>query len=170
MDHRWAVLRSQPRREVVAARALTARGVESYMPWLSGAPNSNSNKPLFPGYLFARLSRDSDDLLRVRSAQGVAYVLPRGGEPTLLPDAFIENLREQERVHALNDGAPEFHHGDRVVVVSGPFKWAEGLFDRGLTARGRVRILLDLVHGSAAVQLGASDVRKARPRHGRAAA
>jgi transcriptional antiterminator RfaH len=169
MDYSWAVLRSQPRRETLAARALTARGIESYLPWLSG-PQSDAPKPLFPGYLFARLTPGSDELLRVRSAPGVSYLLPRGGEPALLPQPFIETLREQEQVRATERRDPAFRRGDRVVVVSGPFKWAEGLFDRGLTARGRVRILLELVHGTAAVQLKVEDVRQISASRRRAAA
>jgi len=116
------------------------------------------------------MSQGSDDLLRLRSARGVAYLLPRGGEPAVLPDVFIDMLREQERIHALESHTAAFHPGDRVVVVSGPFKWAEGSFDRRLTARGRVRILLELVHGSAAVQLGADELRQAEPPHRHAAA
>src|SRR3981081_56132 len=76
MERRWAVLRSQPRREAVAARAVSARSVESYLPWLPGARASESARPLFRGYLFARITPGSDDLLRIRSAPGVAYVLP----------------------------------------------------------------------------------------------
>ena len=43
--------------------------------------------------------------------------------------------------------------GDRVTVVSGPFRWSEALFDRYLTSSDRVRILLDLVHRQVAVEV-----------------
>jgi transcription antitermination factor NusG len=160
MERHWAVLRSQPRREPIAARAVSARGVESYLPWLPGSGPPESAHPLFPGYLFARITPDSDDLLRIRSAPGVAYVLPRSSAPILLPDLFIESIRAHE--HALRSGARGrvFHRGDRVVVVSGPFKWTEGLFDRSLSASGRVRILLNLVHGSVAVQIEATELKR----------
>ena len=163
MERHWAVLRSQPRRETVAERAVTARGVESYLPWIPGPHQSDAARPLFPGYLFARVMPGSDDLLRVRSAPGVAYLLPRAAAPVLLPDLFIDTIRARERAHASGTHAPAFQPGDRVVVVSGPFKWAEGLFDRSLTPAGRVRILLELVHGSAGVQIGAAQLRHATP-------
>jgi transcription antitermination factor NusG len=54
--------------------------------------------------------------------------------------------------------------GDPVRVVSGPFKWIEGLFDRSLSASGRVRILLSQVHGCVAVQLGATELELAANR------
>jgi transcription antitermination factor NusG len=80
------------------------------------------------------------------------------GTPVLLPDLFIESIRAHER--ALHTGRI-FHRGDRVVVRSGPFKWVEGLFDRFVSANGRVRILLDLVHGSVAVQMEAAELELA---------
>jgi transcriptional antiterminator RfaH len=165
MESRWAVLRSQPRREPVAARAVNARGVESYLPWLPGARPSQTAHPLFPGYLFARIVPESDDLLRIRSAPGVAYLLPRAGAPALLPDGFIDAIRSHEQqARGSNARARVFRRGDPVRVVSGPFKWIEGLFDRSLSASGRVRILLSQVHGSMAVQLGATELELAANR------
>ncbi|MBV8715824.1 MAG: hypothetical protein JOZ65_12245 [Chloroflexi bacterium] len=164
MEHTWAVLRCQTRRETLAERAVSARGVETYLPWITTGGEGGAAKPLFPGYLFTKLSDGSDDLLRVRSAPGVAYVLPRAGVPALLPQPFIDRIREQEREHAAGGRSPAFARGDRVVVVSGPFKWAEGLFDRTLTPAGRVRILLELVHGTAAIQLDALALRQASER------
>jgi transcription antitermination factor NusG len=77
-----------------------------------------------------------------------------------MPDVFIESLRLHER-NVLNGRNRTFRHGDRVRVVSGPFKWVEGLFDRSLKASGRVRILLNLVHGSVAVQLEEAELEGA---------
>jgi transcriptional antiterminator NusG len=126
---------------------------------LPGQRPSQSAHPLFPGYLFARIVPDSDDLLRIRSAPGVAYLLPRAGAPTLLPEGFIDAIRSHEQQAVDSNGrARDFRRGDPVRVVSGPFKWIEGLFDQSLSASGRVRILLSLVHGSVAVQLEASEL------------
>jgi transcriptional antiterminator RfaH len=163
MEARWAVLRSQVHREAIAARAVSARDVEPYLPWMPRARGSDPPQPLFPGYLFARIAPDSDDLLRIRSAPGVAYVLPRAGAPALLPDELIDTIRAHERAAQRGRGRV-FHQGDRVLVVSGPFKWVEGLFDRSLSASGRVRILLNLVHGTVAVQIGANELEPAANR------
>jgi transcription antitermination factor NusG len=162
MERHWAVLRTQPRREPIAARSINARRVESYLPWLPGGVRaSDAAHPLFPGYVFARVATESDDLLRIRSAPGVAYVLPRYSTPVLLADLFIESIRAHERALGTELHGRTFHHGDRVVVVSGPFKWTEGLFDRSLSASGRVRILLNLVHGSVGVQMEAAELKLA---------
>jgi transcription antitermination factor NusG len=107
--------------------------------------------------VFAQIAPETDDLLRIRSAPGVAYVLPRAGAPTLLPDPLIAAIRAKEEELRSRSGH-EFCNGDRVRVLSGPFKWVEGIFDRKLSASGRVRILLDLASGGVAVQMSARDL------------
>ena len=157
----WAVLRTQPRQEPLAARAVNARGLESYAPRLPSRRSPSVSTPLFPGYIFAHVGRGPDDLLRIRSAPGVAYVLPRAGVPALLPDAVIEAMRAREAALSSGGAAHHFRHGELVRVKAGPFKWVEGLFDRRLSAAGRVRILLNLVHGSAAVDIDSTDLEPA---------
>lgn len=84
-------------------------------------------------------------------------MLPRTGPPALLPELFIDSIRSHEK-NGLHTRQRAFQHGERVRVVSGPFRWVEGLFDRSINASGRVRILLSLVHGSAAVQIEATEL------------
>jgi transcription antitermination factor NusG len=160
VERRWAVLRSKPRYESLAARAVESRGVECYLPRLPARRASRAARLLFPGYLFAGVQPDSDDLVRIRSVPGVAYVLPRSGQPALLPEPLIEAIRHRERELFQSASRRAFTRGDRVVVVSGPFKWVEGIFDRGLSPHGRVRILVNMVRGSAAVQMAADDLEQ----------
>jgi transcriptional antiterminator RfaH len=157
----WVVLKTKPRREPLAAQAVEARGVHTYLPRLPHRPPSgraNSAGPLFPGYVFARVCEGTDDILRARCAPGVSYVLPRVGAPARLEDGVINAIRTRE--HELKTGtAPTgFSSGDAVRVMSGPFRWVTGLFDRRLNAAGRVRILLQLVNGTLALQIQEADL------------
>jgi hypothetical protein len=68
VDRCWVVLRTQPRHELPAARAVQGQGVESYLPLLPPKRRPRPAAPLFPGSLFARVTPDSDDVLRIRSA------------------------------------------------------------------------------------------------------
>ncbi|MDQ3809153.1 MAG: transcription/translation regulatory transformer protein RfaH [Chloroflexota bacterium] len=151
----WVVLRTQPRRELLAARSVAARGVEAYVPRL---PSRHPERwPLvFPGYLFARLEPDSDDLLRIRSVPGIAYVLPRGGPPTYLPESVIQLLRRREA-----EPPRPLQRGERVVVMAGPFSSLEAIFDRHVNAAGRVRVLLELVHRVVPMDLHDTQLRRA---------
>ena len=158
----WMVLRTRPRAELFAAQTLSAKGVESFVPMWPAPGATGRSKPLFPGYLFARLQVPAEELPRVRSAPGVSYVLPRAAPPAVLPDALVEAVRD--RASKPTDHATELglEQGDPVVVVSGPFRWVEAVFDRRMNSRGRIRLLLDLVHGSATLDVQASAVRRLR--------
>ncbi len=153
LQERWAVLRTQPRRELVAAQSIRARDVESYAPFRRLRRGNNREAPLFPGYVFARVAPGSDDLLRIRAAPGVAYVLPRTGPPALLPECLVDELRARLADPAGGLAPRPFSPGDRVSVVGGPFRWSDGLFDRHVNASGRVRILLDMVSRTVTVDL-----------------
>ncbi len=48
----------------------------------------------------------------------------------------------------------------RVTVLAGPFRWIDALLDRRVKA-GRVRILFELVHCSAALEIGEGFVKRA---------
>jgi transcriptional antiterminator RfaH len=158
-DGGWAVLRTQTHNELMASRAVEARGVEAYIPVL---PKQVAERPalLFPGYLFARISAASDDLLRIRAAPGVAYVLPHGGPPTLLSEGVVDLIRRRladPSVAAMR----ALRSGDRVTVINGPFRWMEAVFDRRLNAAGRVLILLELAHRTVQLNIEEASLRKA---------
>jgi transcription antitermination factor NusG len=157
MERRWAVLRAQAHRETFVVQAVKSRGVDCYVPVRPAARKTGSSTILFPGYVFAQVSADSDDLLRIRSAPGVAYLLPRAGAPTLLPDPLIGAIRAKEEQLRSTPGH-QFCSGDQVRVLKGPLRWVEGIFDRKLSASGRVRILLNLTSGGVGVQMAASDL------------
>jgi transcription antitermination factor NusG len=100
-------------------------------------------------------------MLRIRSAPGIAYMLPRGGFPTLMPDIVIDMIRR--RLSDLPQGtlAPDFQRGDRVQLVNGPFRWADAVFDQRLSASGRVRVLLELAHRSIQLNVQESQLQRA---------
>jgi transcription antitermination factor NusG len=89
----------------------------------------------------------------------VAYVLPRAAQPAVLPDGLVDAVRLRASQPVDDARISRLKRGDRVTVVSGPFRWVEALFDRRLSGRGRIRVLLDLVHGSAALEVEADAIR-----------
>ena len=149
-EAQWVVLRTQVRQEALAMQSVAARGLESYFPLLK---RGRSIEPLFPGYLFAQVALDTDDLLRIRSAPGIAYVLPPNAPPALLSDAVIGALRTR-----VASRMPGHQRGDRVTIRRGPFRWLDAIFDRRLNASGRVRVLLQFVHRPVILDLQAEDL------------
>jgi transcriptional antiterminator RfaH len=149
----WVVLKTQPRHELVATKSIDARGVESYAPLVRSNRLSAATVALFPGYIFARVLEGTDDLLRIRSAPGIAYMLPRDCSPAIVPEGVIAMIRRRlaDSQHLI--AMPELLRGDRVQLVSGPFRWMDAIFDRRLSAAGRVRILLELAHRTVHVNV-----------------
>jgi transcriptional antiterminator RfaH len=154
----WVVLKTQPRHEILAVNAITARSVESYVPLVRTSRASTATVPLFPGYVFARVDA-FDDVLRVRAAPGIAYVLPKDCSPAVVPDAVIEMIRQRLSESPLE--MPDLTRGDRVQLISGPFRWMDAIFDRRLNAAGRVRILLELAHRTVNVTVEESRLKRA---------
>ncbi len=156
----WVVLRTQLHRERQAAESVRARGVQAYLPLLPAPRSTGQSPPLFPGYVFASVDPVTDDLLRIRSAPGVAYVLPRGAPPAFLSSSVVEGLRVRVAERSAELARRQLRSGDRVTVTSGPFRWHDALFQRRLSGSGRVRILLELVHRSVGVVIEEAALRR----------
>jgi transcriptional antiterminator RfaH len=161
LDAGWVVLRTQPRRELVAAESVRARGVESYLPFWRTAKRPADAEPVFPGYLFARVGQSADDLLRIRSTAGVLYVLPHDAPPTVLSESLVNEIRLRLASPAGALAPRPFQPGERVTIVDGPFRRMDALFERRLNAAGRVQLLLELVHGTVKVNIPEASLERA---------
>ncbi len=103
--------------------------------------------PLFPCYLFAwfDFQREWRNLRSVRGLQGMVRF---GGEPAVVPECMIGELKQRcaqgpvELVHRA------FLPGESVKVVDGPLWDLEGIFERRLSGSERVAILLSLMGGT----------------------
>jgi transcriptional antiterminator RfaH len=150
------VARTEPQREKTAQRFLELAGFSVYLPrirerYAKGGRRIERLGPLFPSYAFVAF-RDGR-WWDVRWCVGVAAVIMSGGEPAVVSDAVIAEIRGRERdglvVLPRRDG---FKVGDRVRVVAGPLQGQLGLFD-GMRPHERVRVLLALFGGIQRVEL-----------------
>ena len=92
--------------------------------------------------------------------QAWVYRNPEGTRPAIVPDREMEVFRfvvsaGRDGLELLGDDRPEYHEGDRVVVIDGPFKGAEGHIkrikrDRRLVVsiRGVVAVATTYIHPS----------------------
>jgi len=148
---RWYVIYTKPRQESVAEVNLRNQEFDVWLPralhsrrrrgrWLE------SVEPLFPRYLFIRLSWGHDNVAPVRSTRGVSGFVRQGVEPDVVPTGVIEALAEAvdptTGLHRIRPRA--LRRGERVRVLEGPFQGLEGIFEaeRG---EARVAILLGLL-------------------------
>ena len=143
----WYVIYTKPKQEDVAAANVQRLGFEVLLPKIkrdsaaSGTPPMAA-KALFSRYLFARFC-PLGHLNSIRYARGVHSVVSAGTTPLPLDEAIIESLRKRIG----EDGCVRvdrrtFTPGDLVVVREGPLKGWMGVFERDLSDRERVQILL----------------------------
>ncbi|MCC7369106.1 MAG: hypothetical protein IT306_11825 [Chloroflexi bacterium] len=153
----WFVAKTKSRREAAATAVLQQRGIEVYFPTAPASGRSAAalagHEALFPGYIFVRLAVETEQWLLARSAPGVAYFLGDGERPSPLPAELIDEIRARVDLRRGQRKLSPFQRGESVVIKHGPFSGLEAVFDGCLTARGRVRVLLEIVQRLVPVDL-----------------
>jgi transcriptional antiterminator RfaH len=161
---RWFCLRSQPKREHVAAANLHDRvAVEVFAPRIRAMHSTrrgimvNATEALFPGYLFARFAYP-DQVRHVMSTNGVTGVVAFGGQPPAIADNIIDCLRREVALAERSPIAPVLEEGSWVRILSGCFQYLEGRVLHFDPRTERVRLLLTLLGSEVQVSLAAERV------------
>lgn len=165
----WFCLRSEPKREHVAAANLRDRvTVEVFAPRIRSARTTRRGmattltEALFPGYLFARFAYP-DQVRHVVSTTGVTGIVSFGGRPPAVADDVIHYL-QREVAHADQvPAAPVFEEGTWVRILSGCFQYIEGRVLHFDPRSDRVRLLLTLLGSEVQVSVAARRVAVASP-------
>jgi transcriptional antiterminator RfaH len=116
--------------------------------------------------LFVQADLDEIGASQLQWIPGAVGLVHFGGGPALVPDAFIQELRQRivqiERVGGLHlDG---IKRGDHVEVVDGPFAGYEAIFDVYLKSEERVQVLMHWLGRDMKMKINANAVEKRRPR------
>ena len=141
----WYLVRTKPRDEERVIRYLRFAEYPYLFPtyWkTSFAGRKREKKPLFPGYLFVSLIL-KEAYHNIRYTRGVSGFVRFGSMPVSVPREIVENLKEKMR----EDGSVSMHSnplpkGTPVMIMEGPFKGFEGVFEESLNDGQRVAILL----------------------------
>ena len=148
----WYVAKAKPQKEGSLKSFLEQWGVEVFYPKVPQPGRNTTQQALFPTYMFCYLDPTSRVWPIARWAPGMAYFLNHDGEPTRIPEQMVEHLRN--RVDQWNSkDVRQLKHGDKILVMSGPFAGLEGVFQRYIPSRERCRILLEAVGKLATVEL-----------------
>ena len=164
----WYLLYSKPRQERLALENLVRQRYEAYLPLIRIRRRRSGRyvsvvEPMFPRYLFIRLSDRSDNWGPIRSTLGVSKLVRFGDLPARVPDGLVSALQAQEDESGMqNLPAPELRPGDRVRIVDGVMAGYEGLFHAESGAE-RVVLLLDIAGKATRVQLSAGQIEPLSP-------
>ncbi len=159
----WYVIHSHPRKEALVGIQVERLGREAFVPRvISRAERGRRDHevPLFPGYLFARLSSAEGDIPKVRWSHGVRKILGDQEGPRPIADGVVDALRSRSDEHGRIRLGVGLRRGQKVRVVSGPLA---GLFGRLVHAstspQTRVRVLLELFQRTVVVELETAAIR-----------
>ena len=151
----WYVVYTKPQREETAQVHLQRNGLDTFFPRLR-MPYVRRHRrptvPLFPNYLFVQL-RLPDDYNVVRWSPGVKHVVGYGGIPTPLDETVVEFLRQKATPEGILLAQVRLPVGAGVRIVSGPFEGLLGIIEHPPDAKGRVKVLMQLLSRQVRVEV-----------------
>jgi transcriptional antiterminator RfaH len=164
-DLEWRLLWTKAGEERAVRDRLALAAVEVVLPMLKVRVRRwgrmvESTAPLFPCYLFVRMSLGRD-LACVRYARGVRDLVRFGAEPALAPDSMVAELKRRCAGGPLELPRRMLHAGERVRVIEGPLLGLEGVFDRYLSGAERVGLLMSAIGAATRVVMPAKMVAAA---------
>ena len=161
----WFCLRSQPKREHIAARQLQHRqGIEVFAPRIRLRRPTREGpmwvtEALFPNYFFARFNWKTS-LRLVHHAPDVRGIVHFGTYWPTVPDESIAELRRTLGPDELCVVPTSVAPGDVVKVVGGSFHDFQAVVTRVMPGRERVALLLDFLGRQTTVEVNLGMVLK----------
>jgi transcriptional antiterminator RfaH len=145
---RWYVIHTHPKQESRAESNLLAWNVKTFVPRYKArrrnqfrSEPSYTVRPLFPGYIFARLEA-LDMFHKIRYTRGVRGIVSAGNDPVPLDDSIITMIMSRWGSDGLVELEDEIKAGDEVVVSGSTFSGFVAVFDRRMKDSERVVVLL----------------------------
>jgi transcriptional antiterminator RfaH len=149
----WYCLKTQTKREAIAAAHLRElEGVTVFCPMLRYRKATRRGKiwwveALFPGYVLARFTLESDERA-VMYSLGVRGLVRFGDKVPTVADDFVEVLRQEVAKQGAEEVltvGPRIVEGEEVELAHGPLGGARATVIEVLPARERVKVLLEFL-------------------------
>jgi transcription antitermination factor NusG len=161
----WYAVHTRSRHEFQVSDRLKQKGMEAFLPAVERIRKWKDRKkliafPLFPGYLFVHIAKDSQSMLNVLKVKGVVRLICTiPGEPTPIPDEQIISLQKLVENKEALDPYPYLNEGQRVRIAKGPLQGVEGILVEKLDKHIFV-LSVDVLRQGVALTINASDVEK----------
>lgn len=160
----WHLIYTKPHKEHQVNRLLLERDLETFFPVVQlerGYGRGIRAEPFFPHYLFVRADLSSADASGLQWLAGVRSIVHFGGRPAVIPPEAIATLQQRLQPYdsqVLHPGEWRFQPGQPVEVISGPFSGLEAIFQKGLSGKDRVQVLLHVLGAWNRVELGTNEI------------
>lgn len=168
MTSSWYALHIKPHKERFVRDWLTVQNIPFFHPHVRVQPKNPraaKERPYFPGYMFVRVDLHSLGDNAFAWTPGTTGLVAFGGQPAIVPDHLIAELRERVNRIEASGGLilADLQKGDRVRITGGVFAGYEAIFDMTLPGKERVQVLLAfLSRFPQPVQLAVADVVKVK--------
>lgn len=154
-NHPWFAVQTRARYENFAAKQLSGRGYDVFLPFYHCKRRWSDRMqefevPLFPGYLFCRFNLL--DRLPVLTTPGVIQIVGVGKTPVPVDEEEVTALQTAVKTGLPRHPWPFLKLGERVRVEDGPLNGLEGVL---LNFKGHYRLVLSvtLLQRSVAVEV-----------------
>jgi transcriptional antiterminator RfaH len=158
-DYSWLVCHTKPRCEKKFAALMAAEKFEHYLPLINSVrryaqQTKRFTKPLFPGYVFAKVAQDRK--ARIYQQDLLARAITVEDEST-----FLRQLNDVKTIVASGfelSVMPLLTKGRRVKIVGGPLHGVEGFIDNPAQPQGIV-IAVDVLQQGLLVKVPADQLQ-----------
>ena len=161
----WYAIHVRSRHEFQIFDRLKLKGIEAFLPTVEKLRKWKDRKklvtfPLFPGYLFVRITKDARNMLEVLKIKGVVNMIcTLPGEPSPIPDDQVTALKTLVENGEELDPYPYLTEGQNVRIVKGPMAGIEGILVEKLDKHCLV-LSVDVLQQGVALTINAADVEK----------
>jgi transcription antitermination factor NusG len=157
-DLRWFVAHTRPRCEKKLLQFSEREGLAATLPCYRAAHKYRGKtvvfqKPLFPGYVFLRISVEQRG--RIRQSDHLANLLEVADQELFIRQ--LENVLRALETDFEIRLAPRIGEGMRVKIKNGPLRGMEGWVEQRY-GMNTVLLRLDFIGQAAAVKLDATDL------------
>ena len=159
----WFCLKTQPKREHLAATALRRQfGVECFSPRLRFRRMTQRGpvwfvEAMFPGYLFAKFVYSTQHHA-VESSHGISGIVHFGDRLATLPEHIVAALQSKVGSEEIVTLDCSLKVGQSVQIIAGPFHGLEVLVTELLPAKERIRVLFDFLGRSMEMEISTLEV------------
>lgn len=157
---KWYAVNTNPKCEDLVCRLLSDAGFEAFLPKLKNGKR-NVFEPLFTGYLFVRFDLADPRWVNIKYMHGVRKIVGFGGAPVPVHDRIIGAIMRGVNDRDYVRQTLSLKIGDKVRFLKGPFEGLEGKFTGEVSAKQRVRVLLDAMERALTVEVEAAELVKA---------
>lgn len=120
-----------------------------------------STRKFFPGYVLVEMTLSPESWEIIKKTPKVTGFVGGGTEPIPLTQEEVDTLLKQmDTGTAVPRQKEEFHKGDSVRIIDGPFLGFNGMVDDVDLERSRVKVLVSIFGRGTPVELGFMQVER----------